>query len=202
MRLWRAFAIGVAVALLVSSVSPGKASASGPDRTLSELGALVERVTSAPDRDAAFRALSATDRAAVVNYITPVASVSGSSTTGSVSAAGDPCNTAHNWVRWNNQFGVTMFQFNHEVTWCWNYAMITNNPWTRTWVSNQCCGWEYMGLTNEQRLPQDGYGAWEFMYFSQGHFRWYYEGTWVARYPWLRTTVRGDGYYTFLNGVD
>lgn len=202
MGLWRALAFTAAIALLVSSIAQGKATATSPDRPLAELRALVERVMSAPDRDASFRQLSAADRAAVIEYITPVAYLSGSSTTASVSAAGDPCNTAHNWVRWNNAFGATMFQFNHEVTWCWNYAMITNNPWTRTWPSNQCCGWEYMGLISEQRLPQDGYGAWEFMYFSQGHFRWYYDGTWAARYPWLRTVVRGDGNYTLQRGVD
>lgn len=194
----RGGALLVGLVVLTASIVIGPQAAAGDGAiNVEEAAALALSVTSAAVPDRAFARLTTSEQAAVRAYLTPVVFVSAPARAGPLKGArplANSCNTAHNWIRGQNSFGVTMWQFDHEVTWCWDGSIITNNPATRSWPSNVCCGWEYMGLINEARYPSDGYGQTIFTYQSQGHYRLNC-CTNPSNYPTLRTEVYYNGGY-------
>lgn len=195
--------------VLVAASSAMGVRASNPIEPLSveQAAALFAYVSTAADPTGAFRSLGAQEQLTLRAYMTPYRFESAGAMRprlrgGTLKAAApmrDICDTVHNWVIGTNYYGVTVFQFNHEITWCYNggppgarNGWITNNPETRTWPSNTCCGWYYAQTLSENRYPLDGYGADVFTYQSDGQFR---NDVGYAQnvYPGLRTEVWGDG---------
>jgi hypothetical protein len=109
------------------------------------------------------------------------------------------CWTAHNWIRQQNVFGITLFQYNNEANSCYDGVYITNVPTYRQWPSNECCGWSYQTLVSD--YTSGGQYQTSFTYFSQAKFSL----TWCPcqnRYPWLNTRVNGDGSGYLTGGID
>jgi hypothetical protein len=73
-------------------------------------------------------------------------------------SAGDPCNTAQRQENGNNVFGITLFWFKMQTSWCWDYRIVTSHT-TRI----------YWGVTG----PGAAFG-WAFINHSPIHFYCYF----------------------------
>jgi len=73
-------------------------------------------------------------------------------------SAGDPCRTAQRQENGNNVFGINLFWFKMQTSWCWDYRTVTSHT-TRI----------YWGVTG----PGAAVG-WAFINHSPIHFHCYY----------------------------
>jgi len=85
-------------------------------------------------------------------------SVTTSVVAASPDSAGDPCNTAQRQENGKDVFGITLFWFKMQTSWCWDYRTVTSHT-TRI----------YWGVTG----PGAAVG-WAFINHSPIHFHCYY----------------------------
>ena len=203
--VFRRLAPILAFALVLAAFPATPASAN--DDTQAQTEAILARIAHAPNPDRAFLALSRSDQAAVIRYLTPVRFVTSQTasvtTTGghSASLAASGCTTVHNWIRSLNAFNVTVYQYNHQIGYCYDGWYVYNVNSLQAWPSNVIFGWQYLG--EGDRYSNGGNWQTYFEWHTNGRFGLCIGG-WCAQqqFPWLNTRVYGDGWVAMGQGIN
>ena len=80
-------------------------------------------------------------------------------------SAGDPCNTAQRQENGKNVFGITLFWFKMQTSWCWDYRIVTSHTTRIYWGvtgPGAAVGWAFIGHS----------GIYFACYYAYGSTRW------------------------------
>jgi hypothetical protein len=80
-------------------------------------------------------------------------------------SAGDPCNTAQRQENGKNVFGITLFWFKMQTSWCWDYRIVTSHTTRIYWGvtgPGAAFGWAFIGHS----------GIYFTCYYAYGSTRW------------------------------
>ncbi len=200
-RLWRAV---LAIAILAASLiaSPNTATAA---TDAARFQAILQQVSAVADPYAAARALGASDQAllarglravTVTVTVTPTSPQSqraqGSSGGKLAAPLAGFCPDAYGLTyTMTNIFGMVLWKYNLDVTWCWDGTNVTSHSFNR-YPSEVALFWQFVshiGLTETGGDGQSYYQVW-----TQGFFQLCFPYCGVQSvYPWIRITVYGAG---------
>lgn len=110
--------------------------------------------------------------------------------------------TCWSWTPWEkgtNAFGGTVWQYNQGLYWCGNGSGITYRAASNDYPSALGIGWSFSGNLGYWNQGGQGYNLWT--HWNQGHFCLAsYFGCVQNSYPWIQSTVYGNGYGTASYG--
>jgi hypothetical protein len=77
-------------------------------------------------------------------------------------SAGDPCNTAQRQENANDVFGITLFWFKMQTSWCWDYRTVTSHTTRIYWGvtgPGHVVGWAYISNSGVHFSCYVAYGS-------------------------------------------
>lgn len=100
--------------------------------------------------------------------------------------------------------GAVVWRLTQRVDWCWDGSAVTSYGRTVTTYWDASTYWKDLGI-NSDSVSSPITGAWQTVAYRKQTFAqcaWYgYWFCWDYRYPWLRTTVYGNGQYLIEGGA-
>jgi len=167
--------------------------------------ALIEQLSNAGDNaDALYASLPPEAQADVLEYLKVTQVRTNVSTTGGsiLADGGRGCNSCQYQIDWCNALGQTLFSYFQKIDWCYDGSKITNNPTRLRWGEVYAPLWSFDGHTGNSE--SGGINQWSYRAWTQGEFKLCLGGDigciWY-KYPWIDTTVYGDGTHSASGGT-
>ena len=105
------------------------------------------------------------------------------------------CRSVYAWRGYNNPFGVSLFRYYQQVSWCSNGFGIYS--WSRErWPEISGLGWRFDGHIGSSL----GGSSTQKHAWTQGSFTGCLFGYCQTKVPWISITVRVDGSYSWNTG--